>query len=479
MSPTRVDLARSIDSYAANPLFADAEPDEMFLADSPYRRPTRRFDNQYIDYTRPLTSSNQASNSALSTHRMLLNIYEAGMLFLPDAPGPTFKADFDNFYGHESLRRGELVRQALETKAYAFLDDEVTVSGTWTAPILVDYFRDFIEQTNGKLKADPRSSSLLGSILGSRDPARCAKHYLIQMASDFLSEASAMARLAPGRYGPVQSAIFNILIDEYGAGIHEHKHSTLFENTLGSVGLEASPHYYWQFYHATSLSLVNYFHYVTCNRQLFFRYIGALFYTEASLVGTTRLQSRMFREVFGTEIDTKYFDEHSHIDQHHGEMALTRVIEPMLARFGDAIAVEILRGFLEFQYLEEVADADLISQFAFFDKLPEYATGAKRFMEDARREGADIALETFVECHGERSTTHTHPDDRLLVIESGSMDFFPLFGESMPLGAGDMLAVPMHRMHGSVVTSPECVYHQPLVSLDRLERSGDRIPAEA
>ena len=47
MTPNREDLARAIDQYASNPLFADAEADEMFLADSPYRRPTRRYDNQF------------------------------------------------------------------------------------------------------------------------------------------------------------------------------------------------------------------------------------------------------------------------------------------------------------------------------------------------------------------------------------------------------------------------------------------------
>lgn len=461
-------LSNNVASYSKNPLFFDAGEDEIRIEGRPYRRPTRTYDNSFIKYERPLSRGLQASNSSLSTHRMLLNIYEQDCMFLPENSYDGFWDDFQEFYSPESVFAGETIRSALEEKAFGFLASEVDVSGKWTASTATDFFKNFLAEQKEKRGEGADTSPVLSAIMNSVDPQRCGRHYLVQFASDFLSEASAMARLAPGAYGDVQSAIFNILIDEYGASVHANKHSTLFENMLVSVGLSKDVHCYWQFYQPTALCMTNYFHYLTKNKRFFFRYIGALLYTEASLVNTTKKQSEMMKRVFGPDVDTKYFDEHFHIDQHHGEMALERVIQPAFERFGDSIASEVVRGFLEFQLLEELADADLIDQFKFFDGLESGRAVAEKFYSNIKDGDLDVSLETFVEANGERSTTHTHPDHRLLVIESGTMDFWPLLGEPLQLKAGDILSVPRHRLHGSVVTSEESVYHQPIANPDDL-----------
>jgi hypothetical protein len=46
------------------------------------------------------------------------------------------------------------------------------------------------------------------------------------------------------------------------------------------------------------------------------------------------------------------------------------------------------------------------------------------------------------------------------------MDFYPLAGVTMALTAGDHLFIPQGRLHGSIVTSPECLYHQPILTPD-------------
>lgn len=465
-------MSDDVSRYARSRFFFDAGEDEILIKGNPYRRPTRTFDNAFINYEKPLTKRSQASNSALSTHRMLLNIYEADSVFLPDTGYPEFWEDFQDFYSAQNTASAEAIRDGLERKAFSFLDTEIDVSGPWTMETTVEFLEEFLATQREKRGQAVETHPVLATIMNSRDPERCARHYLVQLAPDFLSEASAMARVAPGSYGELQSAIFNILIDEYGASVHTNKHSTLFENTLVSVGLSPHIHTYWQFYHATSLCLTNYFHFVTKNKRHFFRYIGALFYTEASLVNTTKKQSEMLRHIFGDSVDTKYFDEHFHIDQHHGEMALERVIMPAFDRFGEKITKEVVRGFLEFQLLEELADVDLKAQFEFFDNLERNRTVAECLYRDIEAGRCDVPLETFVECSGERSTTHTHPDHRLLVIESGSMDFWPLVGEPLSLSAGDILSVPRHRLHGSVVTSDECVYHQPIAHLNKLHSVG-------
>jgi quercetin dioxygenase-like cupin family protein len=192
--------------------------------------------------------------------------------------------------------------------------------------------------------------------------------------------------------------------------------------------------------------------------------LGALFFTEASLVNTAKRQSTMLRSVFGDTVDRTYFDEHQHIDQHHGDMALNRLVVPALERFGDSVAGEIMLGFEQFRQLQHEADLDLLAQFEWADDLERYKDRAAELYAKIKSGQIDAALETFVEPRAERSTTHAHPDDRLLVIERGAMDFWPLYGEPMHLEEGALMYIPRHRLHGSVVRSAECVYHQPVVA---------------
>lgn len=450
-----------IKDYCANPLFHDAEASEILIESGPYRRPCRVNDNNYINFDKPLSSKMIGSNSSLSTHRMLLNIYETDLHFLPRAPKKLDRESMDLFYSSKNILAGERVRPILENKAFSFLERDISVQGKWTSEMLMSYFFEYLEKEVKKGK-DLTPSPLEKSILESNEPSRSAKHYLIQMAPDFLSESSAMARYALGAYGPAQSSLFNILIDEYGASVHNQKHSTLFEKTMESVGLTPEIHKYWQFYQASSLALTNYFHYVTKNKSMYFRYIGALFFTESSLVNITSGQSKLMKEIFGSSVDTKYFDEHHHIDQHHGEMALKRLVEPLLNEYGSEVAPEILRGFEEFRYLQDLADKDLKEQIEWAGHIDLAIEHGIDIYSQIKNGSINVPLETFIEANGERSTTHTHPDDRLLVIESGEMDFWPIYGSEYKFKSGDILFVPKHRLHGSVVTSEDCVYHQPL-----------------
>jgi hypothetical protein len=461
MSATSRDI---IAEFAANSLFSDAHEDEMTLLSSPYRRPTRNFDNRFINFDKPLGKEELASNSSLSTHRLLLNIYESDMLFLPKDGSSAALASMRQFYSHENALRAERARPILERKAFTFLDREVEIVGSWSGEMVVQYFEKYLDAEKSAAGLGVEADPLLAKIVAARAPDRLARHYLIQLAGDFLTEASAMARNITGNYGDLQSSLFNILVDEYGAGVHARKHSTLFEDTLKSLSMHVDVHAYWQFYHASSMALINYFHYVTKNKPFFFRYLGALFFAEASLVNASRRQSTMLRAVFGDTVDRTYFDEHQHIDQHHGDMALNRLVVPALERFGDGVAVEVMLGFEQFRQLQRCADLDLLAQFEWADDLGRYKDLAAELYSKMKAGQIDMPLETFVEAQGERSTTHTHPDHRLLVIERGSMDFWPIYGEPMYLEDGALMYIPRHRLHGSVVRSAECIYHQPIAA---------------
>lgn len=468
--------------FAALHWAREAEAAELFITGDPFRRPTRAKDLPFIPLDRPLRLDRLATNSALALHRLLLSAYETDLLFLPERHKlDAIDADkgweeFDAFYGAATASLVDRARPQLEYLAFAGLEGAIELSGLWTQKVLLAYFEDFLGKeklaATQAIGADP----VLSAILDAQDPGAAARHYLVQMAPDFLSEASAMARLAPGAYGKLQSALFNVLIDEYGAAIHRAKHSSLFEATMASVGLDPRPHFYWQFYQPGALALTNYFHYVARNKRHFFRYLGALFYTEASLVNVTGRQSAFLRQIFGPEVDVCYFDEHHHIDRHHSQMVLKRLIEPAIEAYGARAITGILRGFEEFRLLQAAADRDLMDQLSWAGRVSRNDPSLEPLIEAWRAAQSTAPSETFVEVLEERSTTHIHPDDRLLVLESGAMDFFPLAGVEIHLEAGDFLFIPQGRLHGSIVRSACCTYHQPILTPMAADPLWRRVP---
>lgn len=463
-SETAAAARAAIEAFARLAWGAEAAADELHIQGNPFRRPMRAKDLPFMPLERPLPLARLAGNTSLALHRLLFNAYEIDLLFLPPRDDAASWRAFDAFYDADALRLADRARPALEHLAFGALPREVEIAGRWSAELLGAYLREFLAEERKQAARGVAEDPVLAAVLECADPAAAARHYLIQMAPDFLSEASAMARLAPGAYGPLQSALFNVLIDEYGAAVHRAKHSTLFEATLVSLGLDATPHCYWQFYQPGALALTNYFHFVARNKAHFFRYLGALFFTEASLVNVTGRQSALLRTVFGDAVDTRYFDEHHHIDRHHSEMVLARLIEPAVAAYGQRAITGILTGFEEFRLLQAAADRDLIDQLNWAGHLVPNDPRVAPLVAAWRARRDTAPSESFVERCDERSTTHIHPDDRLLVLETGHMDFYPLAGVTLPLKAGDALFIPGGRLHGSIVRSAACIYHQPILS---------------
>jgi mannose-6-phosphate isomerase-like protein (cupin superfamily) len=453
-SPRRGNLAADVAAYAANPLFDNV--DEWIIAGNPYRRPVRPQDLADFDFAAPLDKADFCSGSALAAQRMMINIYESDAMFLPAGDLRPVEADFRRFYHPETRRLGDAIRPHLEHHAFAFLDREIDTSGTWTTDDMVAFF-------DWRLKTVAESDSAVKqAVLEASNPEEAATSFLIQPASDFLTEASAMARNILGNFGPIQSALFKILIDEYGYGVHQTKHSTLYQETLESRGLSPEIHAYWQFYLASSLALTNYFHYVSRNHELFFRYLGALYYTEASLVYATRHQSDMLKAVWGDDVDTLYFDEHTHIDKHHGRMVIEQIITPLVEQCGEAIIPDVVRGFEEFRTLQDMADADLIKQIAWSDGR-HGAREAAAAPDINPSSGAHQPL-VFHEDEGELSTTHVHEHDELFAIEDGAIDLVYGLDQTLRLEAGEAAVIPRHRLHGSLVVSPHCTYHVNAIS---------------
>ncbi|GIG55767.1 hypothetical protein Lfu02_01390 [Longispora fulva] len=436
-------------NYASSPLYLDNE--EWENDDNPYRRQLRPQIIEHLDFSVPLPRPEILAYSALAANRILASIYEADLMFLPKAGFEAKRADFDLFYSHSNRIRGEMIRPYLERHVFGFLDQEVEVSGDWTKESLTAFLGELANSPT-----EPTLSEL--AIEKSANPQRAARNWLIQFAPDFLSEASPMIRNVMGYYGPVQSDWFKVIIDEFGYGVHDTKHSTLFENTMTSVGLRADVHHYWQYYLNSSLLMSNYFHYLGKSHELFFRYLGALYFTETTLVDFCRRAANLLTSVFGEEADTRYFTEHVHIDTHHGRMVLEKLILPIVDQCGEGVIPEIVRGFEEFQVIARIADQDFAAQVDWMDSGP-----VNKELHDpvwAKVEDGSVAAPVahLIEPRGELSNTHHHDGDELCHIVSGTMKFVSGYDSHQILEAGQGTVIWKNRLHGAVIESEECVY---------------------
>ncbi len=417
-----------------------------FYTDSPYQRPSRPQDVTDSIISSCLTSEQLSHSQHLLAQRLLLNIYEQDLVFLPKPPMALDLKVFKEFYDPLHAASGKKIRPLLEHYLYNWLKEEVHINGPWCLDA-------FVAHTDKVLDDVARSDSTLHEVLTtSRHPERAARFFMTQCAGDFLSEASAMARNVLGNSGVYTSELFKILIDEYGYGIDKKKHSTIFEDMLKDMDMSPHVHHYWQFYTPASLSLTNYFHYVSANHGELFRYIGAMYYTEATLALTTQHQSRAIKTIFNGTVSTEYFDEHSHIDVHHGRMALQRLILPMIKQFGNAIIPDLIRGFEEFRLLQDIADEELYAHIKWHDELDEHRAQASALQG---RKPVDL---TITEPEHELSVLHTHPNDELFWVESGELDFVASPELSVRLKAGEGVVIPKGMLHGTRVVSPSCTY---------------------
>ncbi|RYE51590.1 MAG: iron-containing redox enzyme family protein, partial [Hyphomicrobiales bacterium] len=108
------------------------------------------------------------------------------------------------------------------------------------------------------------------------------RNFLIQSSADLLAEASASAMGVIGEFGAPQSALFRILIDEFGYGTHDKKHSVLFRDTMRGFGLNEEYNGYWPIFDTEALNLHNVIHYLFQSPRNLFRQIGFLLYAETS-----------------------------------------------------------------------------------------------------------------------------------------------------------------------------------------------------
>jgi hypothetical protein len=454
----------ALDDLARFPIFADVSTWE--IAADPWRRPVRPTSFRYFKFG-PSTAENHLDYAAFTTNRLLTALNETDFMFLPER-GLEPRSSFDQFYGERLRQEASIVAPRLADYGLNFIDDEVSVKGSWTKARFEAYFAERIVPLKQQLPGS------LAQVARSKYPVQAAELLLMQHAVDFLSEASLMARYALGDYGPLQSELFKVLLDEFGYGVHDTKHSTLFKRTLESVELLPQSHAYWQFYLNTTLLLNNYFHRLTSRPRNFFRYLGAITLAENTFAPYCEAVARTLRTVYGDKADTRYYNEHAHIDGHHGRMTYQDLALKAIDRHGESIIPELVLGMEQTLYVQDLAERDLSAQIEWMSKKDDYhQLGMEirdRVLADA--DAGKLPIARLIEPRGYLSVTHVHNGDELCVVNSGVLRFCSGPNSFVDLEAGQAVVIRRHRLHGAVPLSEECRYN--IYSIGDYRRYADR-----
>lgn len=438
-----------IREYAGAEIFRDSNA--PYIKDNPFRRALINTRFAALDLDRPLGLDELHSNASLIANRVLLSIYERDFVLLPAADIAGKRQDFEAYYSEQLRVLGELVRPHLERYLFQCVEREVSVTGPWTIDAFLSYFEDYRQRfTAGD------NQVLMDAITGARDPVSAAMMYLIQLAGDFLVESSAMTRNVLGNYGPLQSALFKVVIDECGYGVHETKHSTLFQKVLERSGLDAVPHTYWQLYLPSSLYLNNYYNYICKNHASLFRYIGAILQVETAFRVTCRQMAAMMKSVFGPSAEIDYFTEHVHIDEHHSRMVLETLVVPAVKAYGNSVLIDIVRGFEESLVVGQVYTEGLLGHVTWADSFVTQSDSGVRAGHDSDRASpADGAGNGAAK--GAWSGTSICDVDTIYQVQSGSLDIVVGYQSSLRVGSSGSARVPRGRLH-ALVPGPGCVY---------------------
>lgn len=171
-----------------------------------------------------------------------------------------------------------------------------------------------------------------------------------------LAEASQLSRAVGGAASPAQCMMFRILMEEYGAGRIEKKHSTYFAHMLEAQGMSTKPEAYLMRVPWEVLSAINHAFHLAENKRFYLRFCGAFTFTElstpVSFAGYAQAAARLgFSDGHGD-----YWALHVREDARHGPWMLEQVALPLLEQFPERRR-DVLFGYAEQRSVEAMAGA--------------------------------------------------------------------------------------------------------------------------
>jgi hypothetical protein len=289
---------------------------------------------------RPATTASSADPDAAllhAQHQTLMRAYQARYVVLPQPEfGGSIQQWLDARYDATVLAELEAQRPGLERTLFE-RQAAAAIAANRNADVA-----DYAAALRARIKGEPENP-FTAFLRASPDREAHYRDFLLQSSADLLAEASASAFGIIGAFGAPQSALFRILIDEFGYGVHDRKHSVLYQAIMRDFGLNDAYGVYAPLFDSVSLELHNTIHFLFQNPRNIFLQVGFLLFAETAYQRSTADHFRYLRE-FHPQADARYFGEHAHIDLHHTRIVIDEVAAPLVASYGAEAAAGIVAG---------------------------------------------------------------------------------------------------------------------------------------
>jgi hypothetical protein len=298
--------------------------------------------------------------SRYAKHQALLRSYQGRYILLPDtAPGGSIVDSLMRRYDPRAIHALDALRADLEDELVHPILQTAATSMTG-----VDA-RSYVDALLPEIRTAP-PSAFLAYLDTSPHRDHHYRNFLIQSSADLLAEASASALGVIGEFGAPQSALFRILIDEFGYGDHGKKHSQLYRTTMSGFGLNTEYNAYWPLWDTPALAVHNTIHCLFQSPRHFFKQVGFLLFAETAYQHSTGEHFQYLKKHHPT-VDGTYFGEHAHIDIHHTRMVVDEVVAPLVDKFGPEVGHEILTGAEATRAVFAASDAHMLALARAFD----------------------------------------------------------------------------------------------------------------
>lgn len=190
----------------------------------------------------------------------------------------------------------------------------------------------------GEWAAPPLSSTM--ARLGTLDQLR---EFAIHRSAYQLKEADAHTFGLPRLHGPGRSAMIEIQTDEYGSGAPGEAHCELFADAMRELGLDDTFGHYVEVLPGSTLATDNLVEMFALNRRLRGALVGHLALFEVTSVAPmSRYLSAAIRLGDLPAVE-RFYEVHVEADAHHGQLAITSMVEGFLSTEPD-MAADVVFG---------------------------------------------------------------------------------------------------------------------------------------
>lgn len=194
------------------------------------------------------------------------------------------------------------------------------------------------------------------------------KHLLAVGSLDGLVEASRQSRTYGGVGNEISCAGFKVLMEEYGAGRYNKKHSTFFASMMKEVGLQPKEELFFDIVPWQSLACINHNFMLTERRACYLRYNGGLTFFEVNGPSVYQTYLEAAQRLKLSEVASGYWALHIKEDERHGRQMVEDVAVPLAERYPKD-GWQVLWGYIQEKSMGDRAGAALLKDLKIVDEL--------------------------------------------------------------------------------------------------------------